>query len=152
MYDYAQIDKIDSYGIKVIPLMTEHCMGCANHCELEAGKPFIVTNPDKIELHVGQFVKIGANRKSQGKQAGIVIVIPAVCAVLGWFVVSGISSLTDSIAGEGLHVLGVLLGALIPMLIIYAKSRKKSPDASYIEKVVDTNVIEIQKNACLTHV
>ncbi|OJF76501.1 MAG: hypothetical protein BKP49_06620 [Treponema sp. CETP13] len=151
MYDFAKIDKIDSYGIKVTPIMTEHCMGCANHCELEAGKPFIVTNPDKIEVKEGQFVKIGANRKAQGKQAGLVILIPALFAVLGWFIVSWIAFLTGSIAGEGLHVLGVLLGALIPMLIIYASSRKKNPDSSYIEKVVDTSMNEIQNNACLTH-
>lgn len=151
MYDYARIDTIDKKGIHVTPLMTEHCMGCANHCELEPGKPFIVANPEHIAVTAGQFVKIGANRKDQGKQASVVLLIPALLAILGWFVVSWIASAAEITVGEGPHVLGVLLGFTIPMLVIYFFAHKKTPDASYIEKIVDTSVQEIRNNACLTH-
>jgi hypothetical protein len=151
MYDYACIEKIDKDGIHVIPLMTEHCMGCSNHCDLEQGKPFIVENPQQLEIKKSQFVKISANRKAQGKQASIVLLIPIVFAVLGWLAVNWIGYLTGTTIGEGLHVLAVLLGALIPMLFIFGISHKKVPDASYIEKIVDTNLNEIRDNACLTH-
>jgi len=151
MYDYARIEKIDKNGIHVIPLMTEHCMGCANHCDIEQGKPFIVENPQKLAIHETQFVKINANRKAQGKQASIVLFIPMVFAVLGWLIVNLIGNIKGITISEGPHVLGVLLGAIIPMLFIFGVSHKKTPDASYIEKIVDTNLNEIRNNACLTH-
>ncbi|MCR4790726.1 MAG: SoxR reducing system RseC family protein [Treponemataceae bacterium] len=127
MQDNVVIVSIKGSEILVVPMLTGACINCERSSCAKKGKPFSVSNPDSLDVHVGSIVKIRANNTIKIIQGFAALFIPIIFAVgfyfLGGFIALKTGSVNTEIYKAGFSLLGLILSSLT-VFLINAKSHK----------------------------
>lgn len=83
MLNQAFITSIKGKEIRAMQLVTEACVNCSTGC-LQRGKEFLVLNKRNFPIEEGSIVRIGLPRYKRGLHGIIALVVPVVCAILGY--------------------------------------------------------------------
>src|SRR5574344_1615051 len=116
MQEIGQVIAIINGTITIITLSTA---GCAKR-----GKPFNVSNPNKLSISQGSMVRVGASRGAAGLGGLVALLFPFACAVGGYFCATPIAAFFHKAAGDGLRALFVLLFLVLSATIVFFISRK----------------------------
>ncbi len=125
MRDFAIVKKIEGQLVQVAPLISDACISCNTSDCAKQGKTFSVINKKNFELKENSVVKIGVSKKSQYIQGLTALLIPILCAVIGYIFAPALSQRTGFVFSEGFQaftVLAFFLAACLAVLIISRSS------------------------------
>src|SRR5574344_25988 len=123
MQEKGQVIAIANGTITIIPLITDACLSCTAGCA-KRGKPFNVSNPNKLSISQGSIVRVGASRGAAGLGGLVALLFPFACAVGGYFCATPIAPFFHKAARDGLRALFVLLFLVLSATIVFFISRK----------------------------
>jgi hypothetical protein len=132
MRDKARVISVEEKTVQIMPIISDACINCDKSSCSTHTTPFTVTNPKKLEVKPGMLVRIGANKTSQAIQAIVSLFIPIGCAIGGFFAVN--TFLENP--GEGLKILGVLIGLFCSSGIILTINHFRIPQKSKIIEIL----------------
>ncbi len=108
MQENAKIVEIGQKSVSVIPVDIEACIGCSNSECRDNGHVFEVVNRRRMDIKVGDVVRVQSTMKNQLAQGVTAVGVPVTCAIAAFV----IASILAPGSGEGFRV-GLALAALL---------------------------------------
>lgn len=123
MRDFAIVKKIEGQLVQVVPMISDACVNCgSSDCEKQ-GKTFSVINKQNFDLKENSVVKIGVSKASQCIQGITSLLIPILCAVIGYIFAPALSQRFGIAFSEGFQAVATLAFFLTACLAVFAISR-----------------------------
>ena len=97
MRNMAKVIEVSGSTVKVVPLITDACIGCKNSTCTKQGHPFVVRNTQKLPVYPGAIVKISASPVKQGIQAFFSLCLPLAAAIAGYILTPKVCELAGRV-------------------------------------------------------
>lgn len=107
----------------VLPVISDECAKCASGCSRQ-GSPFTVRNPQNFTVRKGSIVAISTPKERQALEGLLSLVVPFICAILGYFAGAPIASALRLPSGDGARAVGVLLFLAASSALVLFVTRK----------------------------
>ncbi len=134
MRDSGLVTEIAPTGlVKILPVIDGACLSCTVTGCAKRGKPFFVTNPHNISLHVGSHVKVSESKKHQAIQTIVNVFIPIALAIVAYIFMDSTNASDGAKAGFS------LLTLFVTCLILFFISTKR--------KLIQSEIVDIVENA-----
>lgn len=127
MKEMATVISIENKEAKLAPIPSEVCLSCSGGCDKK--ESIIEANiPSDLTITPGMTVYIKCNRKEQGKQGVVSLLIPFMFAITGYFIAPLFTNLFSKNCNDGIRatfVLGLLLLSTTTVFFINKKRNLK---------------------------
>ncbi|MGN0729325.1 SoxR reducing system RseC family protein [Treponema sp.] len=123
MTEKALVVSVENEKILVSRLEKDKCSTCSAGCA-KNGRAFEVLNPNGIKVEAGSIVIIGANKKIMALQGIVSLLIPFLCAFLGYFLASPIAEAFNRTVSEDGRAVFVLLFLFLSSAAVFIFTRK----------------------------
>ncbi len=111
----AVVKHIDKNYVVVSPVISETCITCTQRCLLRGKRLFRAKNKKNLALKRGSLVVVGTARRLEAFLGVVSLIIPILCAFLGFFLTKDKS--------ENCRAVCVLLLLLASTLILFIINR-----------------------------
>ena len=123
MYKKGIVVKVEGNQVTVLPFVKDACASCSQNCK-ERGESYTVANPQNLKVEKGTVVGITAEKKMEALQGLISLLLPFLCAVLGFMLSPAVAKVFSLPLSEGTKALCTLSFLLISSALVLLITRK----------------------------
>ncbi len=133
MRDTGVVTELEQNGlVKIIPVIQDACLSCTVAGCAKRGKPFFVSNPQKLDISVGMHVRVEESKAHQAVQTIINVFLPITLAIITYILLN-----TQTQASDGAKAGFSLLSLFVSSLALFFISTKQRLVQSEIVEVVE---------------
>lgn len=132
----VRIVKIDKDSrITAVPVISDACINCSENGCKKTGKPFEITNPQKIPVYEGCIANIAINKRIAARQTIRTVLFPVLAAAAGYSLPTVITGKNFSEQGKIAVMFGFMCIAIIIVLLFSKKTKKSDTNHPYITAI-----------------